>query len=200
MFDPSQKLNRIHPFLSQTLIDEHSHYFQTYSVISSRSSLADEVAGAGLALPLHQVEPLLAETAGVVLPLQAVLELAQPVDEVVVGRAGLAELALVLEAAVDDAGAALELVVRQAVDADSAVVLEAALLHLLAVALLSEVVAALAGDAAEVVVALALLDGAAVAVEQVGLVALRAGVVRLLHLAPQQVIVLALVEDQRVLR
>ncbi len=88
----------------------------------------------------------------------------------------------------------------EALDADPAIVLQAAGLQPLAAAILGQVVAALAGRAAIIVVALALLDDALVVLEGEGLVALGAGVVGLLHLAPQQVVVLAFVEDEGVLR
>lgn len=88
---------------------------------------------------------------------------------------------------------------REALHAYSAVVLEAALHHLLAGAGLGEVVTALTGNAAEVVVALALLDGALVILEEEGLEALGASVIRLFCPASEQVVVLALAEDEGVL-
>ena len=106
--------------------------------------MADEVASAGHALPLAQVEPLFAQAAGIVLPLEAILEVAHAVDQLVVGPAGAAELVVVFLASVDDAGSALQLVVGEALDADPAIVLEAAGLQFLAAAIFGEVVAALA--------------------------------------------------------
>lgn len=52
--------------------------------VISLSSGADEVTGAGLALALVEIEPLLAETAGVILPLQTVLEVASTLEFLVV--------------------------------------------------------------------------------------------------------------------
>lgn len=87
---------------------------------------------------------------------------------------------------------------RETLHTHSSVVLETALLHLLAGTFFCQVVPALAGNTSEVIVTLALLDGALVVVEKEGLVALRTGVVSLLHLAAQQVVVFALPEDEGV--
>ncbi len=87
----------------------------------------------------------------------------------------------------------------QALHTHALVGLEAPALDLLAGLVAGQVADALAGDAAEVVVGLALGDRAVPVGQQEGLEALGAGVVRLLVPAPQQQVVPALVEDQRVL-
>lgn len=76
-------------------------------------------------------------------------------------------------------------------------VLEAAVHHLFAGFVVVEVEAALAGGASEIIVGSAVVDCALVVVELERLIARAAGVVVLLVLAAQQIVMLALVQDQR---
>jgi hypothetical protein len=108
-------------------------------------------------------------------------------------------LVLVFFTTVNHTGSALELVVREALHTHSAVVFEASLLHLLTGTVFCEVVPTLAGNTSEVIVTFALLDNALVVLEEEGLVAFGTSVVRLLHLAAEQVVVLALSENEGVL-
>lgn len=147
------------------------------------SSGADEGTGTGLALPLVEIETLLTETARVILPLQAVLEVTFAVHILVVISTGATVLVLIFLAAINHTGTALELVVRKALHTHSSIIPEAALLHLLTGTIFCQVIPTLTGNASEVIVTFALLDGALVVLELEGLVTLRTGVVRLLHLA-----------------
>ena len=70
------------------------------------------------ALPLAQTEPLFAQAAGIVLPLEAILEVAHAVGQLIVSPAGAAELVLVFLAAIDDAGSAFQFVIGDALDAN----------------------------------------------------------------------------------
>lgn len=168
--------------------------------ISRCSSRADEVTCTGLALALEEIESFLAQTATVILPFETILEVAQSVNKFVIGAAGVAQLVLILKASINDTWSSFKLVMGEAFNADSSVVLETALLDLLAAASLSEVVSAFARDASEIIVAFALLDGALVVFKSEGTVAFRACMVCLFYFASEQIVVLAFIEDEWVLR
>jgi hypothetical protein len=87
---------------------------------------------------------------------------------------------------------------RNTFHADSSIVLQAAVLHLLAGSVFSEIIPTFARNAPEIIVSLALFDGALVVIKNEGLVTLRAGVVGLLHFASQEIVVLAFVKDKGV--
>jgi len=98
----------------------------------------------------------------------------------------------------DHADSTLEFVAGDAFHTGASVVFEAAILHELAAAGLSDEVAALAGDATEVIVGFAVGDAALVVLQLEGIEAVGASVVDLLLPASQHEIVLAVSEDQRV--
>ena len=90
--------------------------------------MADEVSTAGLTLALAQIEPLFAQAAAIILPLEAILEVANAIDQLIVTPAGAAKSVLVLLASIDHARSSLQLILREALDTDPAVGLETALL------------------------------------------------------------------------
>ena len=59
---------------------------------------------------LAQLEPLFAQAAGIVLQLEAILEVARAVGQLIVSPAGAAQLVLVFLAAIDDAGSVFQFV------------------------------------------------------------------------------------------
>lgn len=152
-----------------------------------------------MALSLIEIETFLAQTAGVIFPLQTVLEVTFAFHKLIVFSTGAAILVLVFLTSVNHTGTALELVVREALHTDSTVMFETTLLHLLAGTIFCQVVPAFAGNTSKVIVTLALLDCALIVLEEEGLMAFGTGVVSLFHLAAEKIVMLALPEDERVL-
>jgi hypothetical protein len=79
--------------------------------------------------------------------------------------------------------------------ANSSIVLQAAILHLLTGSVFSQIVPTFAGNAPEIIVSFALFDSTLVVIKHKGLMTLRACVVRLLHFASKEIVVLAFVKD-----
>ena len=162
------------------------------------SALADELSLAGDAPAVEEIEAGLADEAGVVLPVEAVLEGAGPVGQLVLRLADSAKSLLQFHASFNGAHSSLQFVVGQTLHACASIGFQAAVLHGLAAVSVRDVETTLTSETSVVVVRLAAGDGALVVLEQEGLKALLAGMVGFLHLAAQQVVVLALSEDEGV--
>ena len=103
-----------------------------------------------------------------------------------------------LQAAVDDAGASFELEVRQTFNAGSSVVFEASGFHFFAISIVGHVEPTFAGNAAIVVIDLAVGNDTATVLEKVGFEAFEAAVIGLLEFAAEHLVVPALTKNQRI--
>ena len=150
------------------------------------------------ALSCQQVEAFLANETSVVLPIVAVLKLANAVNQIVVALAHRANSVARLKTSLNSAGSTLEFIVRETLNAGSSVGLHASILHFLATVGVGDEEPALTGVASVIVVGFASRNDALVVLQLERFEAFETSVVVLLDFAAQKDVVSALSENQRV--
>jgi hypothetical protein len=118
------------------------------------------------------VVTLFANQTAVPRPVETVLELANPINQVVLRAARDADTVFVFYTPFDGTDSAFEPIMGHAFVADTPVIFETAVLVLPAGSIFSDIVATFAGVAAEIVVPLTIFNNAAVGVQFEGSVAL----------------------------
>lgn len=105
-------------------------------------------------------------------PVETVLELAYPFDQLILFAAGDANIIFVFYTPFDGANSSFEPIVRHAFVTDTPVILETAIFVLPAGSIFSDIISTFAGIASKIVVPLTIFNNAAVGVQFKGSVAL----------------------------